>query len=206
MRKYLPTTHCQPCCDLSKLKPCRLRAAQSPRGSALQPYQHFHFLIRVLAVRFFFPCNYQRHSHSFSFHQSFNMYILSNHLSFLQISILITLSAFLVEKASATLKFTNPSFADLTAGAPFNVTWSGASGTTTLTLQNGTASGIQTVGVIACNFLFLYPSPSPLTLSKSGFKIHTYSGRRTPPSHQQLTCFVWMIRLANQPTVLNSLC
>ncbi len=63
------------------------------------------------------------------------------------------LSVLAIESALATLVFTNPSFSDLTAGAPFNVTWSGASGTTTLTLQNGTANNINTVGVIACTLL-----------------------------------------------------
>ncbi|KAF8866900.1 hypothetical protein BDZ45DRAFT_177804 [Acephala macrosclerotiorum] len=75
------------------------------------------------------------------------MYISSSRLSMLPACLLLL--AFGIETTFATLNFTNPSFSDLTAGAPFNVTWSGASGTTTLTLQNGTASSITTVGVIA---------------------------------------------------------
>lgn len=55
-------------------------------------------------------------------------------------------------KTSATrgLQFSNPSLDGLTAGSPFNLTWSGASGTTTLTLQNGTADNMDVVATIAC--------------------------------------------------------
>lgn len=37
---------------------------------------------------------------------------------------------------------------DITAGIPFNVTWEGANGTTTLSLQEGAASNMKTTGVI----------------------------------------------------------
>lgn len=61
----------------------------------------------------------------------------------------------LVVGSTAILEFTNPSLELLTAGAPFNVTWSGANGTTTLRLQNGTSSsGIVTVNTVACTSSF----------------------------------------------------
>ncbi|CZR56997.1 uncharacterized protein PAC_06886 [Phialocephala subalpina] len=54
-------------------------------------------------------------------------------------------------KTSATtgLQFTNPTMQGITAGSAFNVTWEGANGTTTLTLQNGTSNSINTVDIIA---------------------------------------------------------
>merc|ERR1712093_99923 len=55
----------------------------------------------------------------------------------------VLLSIFAFQKSAAALAFTNPSLAGLTAGAPVNLTWSGASGTTTITLQNGTANSRQ---------------------------------------------------------------
>ncbi len=64
------------------------------------------------------------------------------------------LSAFAIEKVAANLVFTNSDLSGITAGAPFNLTWSGASGTTTLTLVNGTENGassnVNTVDVILC--------------------------------------------------------
>ncbi|KAH7419419.1 hypothetical protein BKA64DRAFT_699452 [Cadophora sp. MPI-SDFR-AT-0126] len=59
------------------------------------------------------------------------------------------LSIFVFQKSAAALAFTNPSLAGLTAGAPFNLTWSGASGTTTVTLQNGTVNDLETVTIVA---------------------------------------------------------
>ena len=72
----------------------------------------------------------------------------------------VLLSIFAIQKSAAALVFTNPSLAGLTAGAPVNLTWSGASGTTTVTLQNGTANDLETVTVIACklylSMIYLY--------------------------------------------------
>jgi len=45
---------------------------------------------------------------------------------------LIFVFIFAIGNAAGQLKFTNPSLDGLTAGAPFNLTWTGASGTTTL--------------------------------------------------------------------------
>ncbi|KAH7342612.1 hypothetical protein BKA65DRAFT_294822 [Rhexocercosporidium sp. MPI-PUGE-AT-0058] len=65
------------------------------------------------------------------------------------------LSVFAFEKSAAALAFTNPSLAGLAAGAPFylispyNITWSGATGTTTLTLRNGTENNLDDVDTIA---------------------------------------------------------
>jgi len=77
----------------------------------------------------------------------------------------VLLSIFAIQKSAAALVFTNPSLAGLTAGAPFNLTWSGASGTTTVTLQNGTANDLETVTVIASDISesFLEWSPYPFT-------------------------------------------
>ncbi|KAH8754017.1 hypothetical protein F5882DRAFT_53132 [Hyaloscypha sp. PMI_1271] len=49
--------------------------------------------------------------------------------------------------SSTALHFTNTEF-DITAGAPFNVTWTGAQGTTSLSLQQGDANSIKTADVI----------------------------------------------------------
>lgn len=51
--------------------------------------------------------------------------------------------------SSTPLHFTNTEF-DIAAGSPFNVTWTGAKGTTTLSLQQGDANSISTADVIAC--------------------------------------------------------
>jgi hypothetical protein len=63
---------------------------------------------------------------------------------------LCLVNIFAIGRVAAALAFTNPSLSGLTAGEPFTLTWSGASGTTTLTLQNG--NPLQTVDTIACKF------------------------------------------------------
>ncbi|KAL2075465.1 hypothetical protein VTL71DRAFT_408 [Oculimacula yallundae] len=74
------------------------------------------------------------------------------------------LSFFAVEKTTAALAFTNPSLAGLTAGVPYNLTWSGAAGSTTLTLQNGTENTFNDVEIIATgiqqSFIVFTPSLS----------------------------------------------
>lgn len=55
------------------------------------------------------------------------------------------------------LQFTNPSLQGLTAGVAFNVTWSDANGTSTLTLQNGTSNSINTLAVISGMFYLPLP-------------------------------------------------
>jgi hypothetical protein len=42
---------------------------------------------------------------------------------------------------------------DITAGIPFNVTWEGANGTTTLLLQEGAANSMKTTDVILSKLL-----------------------------------------------------
>ncbi|CZT13715.1 hypothetical protein WAI453_008120 [Rhynchosporium graminicola] len=59
------------------------------------------------------------------------------------------LSIFAIQKSAAALAFTNPSLAGLTAGVPYNLSWSGAAGTTTLTLQTGTGNSFDDVEIIA---------------------------------------------------------
>jgi hypothetical protein len=68
---------------------------------------------------------------------------------------LFLLYTFAIERVVSSLVFTNPSLSGLTAGAPFNLTWTGAVGTATVTLQNGTASQIKTVNVVACMSILL---------------------------------------------------
>lgn len=51
--------------------------------------------------------------------------------------------------AQALVQFTNPSFNSVTAGQPFNITWSGASGAVTLTLKDGPSTALVTVNQIA---------------------------------------------------------
>jgi hypothetical protein len=55
--------------------------------------------------------------------------------------------------ATVGLQFMNPTFEGITAGQPFNLTWANASGTTTLTLQQGGANGISDVSTIACKII-----------------------------------------------------
>lgn len=57
------------------------------------------------------------------------------------------LAGFAIRETAAGLAFTG-SLNGLTAGAPFDVTWSGAVGTSTLTLLSGTT----VVNNIACMF------------------------------------------------------
>ncbi|KAK0125561.1 hypothetical protein ONS95_000432 [Cadophora gregata] len=78
------------------------------------------------------------------------------------------LSIFAFQKSAAALAFTNPSLAGLTAGAPYNLTWSGASGTTTVTLQNGTANDLEMVVVIASDVSDSFLEWSPYAFTPSG--------------------------------------
>jgi len=83
----------------------------------------------------------------------------------------VLLSIFAIQKSAAALVFTNPSLAGLTAGAPFNLTWSGASGTTTVTLQNGTANDLETVIVIASDISESFLEWSPYAFTPTGFYV-----------------------------------
>jgi len=51
--------------------------------------------------------------------------------------------------SATSLHFTNKAYG-IVDGTQFNVTWTGASGKTTLTLQNGTADAISTADIILC--------------------------------------------------------
>merc|ERR1711881_336342 len=90
----------------------------------------------------------------------------------------VLLSIFAFQKSAAALAFTNPSLAGLTAGAPYNLTWSGASGTTTVTLQNGTANDLETVIVIASDISesFLEWSPYAFTTTGLQFTMPSFEG------------------------------
>ncbi|KAI1461900.1 Ser-Thr-rich glycosyl-phosphatidyl-inositol-anchored membrane family-domain-containing protein [Annulohypoxylon moriforme] len=46
------------------------------------------------------------------------------------------------------VQFTNTNFDGITAGKPFDITWTDASGSVTLTLKNGESDNLQTVGEI----------------------------------------------------------
>merc|ERR1712093_657360 len=83
----------------------------------------------------------------------------------------VLLSIFAFQKSAAALAFTNPSLAGLTAGAPYNLTWSGASGTTTVTLQNGTANDLETVIVIASDISESFLEWSPYAFTPTGFYV-----------------------------------
>ncbi|KAG4436810.1 hypothetical protein IFR05_007700 [Cadophora sp. M221] len=81
------------------------------------------------------------------------------------------LSVFAFEKSAAALAFSNPSLAGLAAGAPFNLTWSGASGTTTVTLQNRTANNldrVDTVNIVASGVAEPYLLWSPYAFTPTG--------------------------------------
>jgi hypothetical protein len=49
----------------------------------------------------------------------------------------------------AAVQFMNPSFAGITAGSPFTITWQHASGPVTITLMNGGPTDLTTVSIIA---------------------------------------------------------
>merc|ERR1712169_106338 len=63
------------------------------------------------------------------------------------------------------LQFTMPSFEGVNAGSPINITWSGATGTPTLTLQNGTENSINDVDIIASDIqgsFFVWTPPATI--------------------------------------------
>lgn len=66
-------------------------------------------------------------------------------------------STFVLQRCNALLAFTC-SLTGLTAGAQFNVVWSGAIGTVKLTLQNETAGVVNTINVISCELSPTYSS------------------------------------------------
>ncbi|PVH79137.1 hypothetical protein DL98DRAFT_229457 [Cadophora sp. DSE1049] len=78
------------------------------------------------------------------------------------------LSIFAFQKSAAALVFINPSLAGLTAGAPYNLTWSGASGTTTVTLQNGTANDLETVTIVGSEISESFLEWSPYAFTPTG--------------------------------------
>jgi hypothetical protein len=59
--------------------------------------------------------------------------------------VLVAAAAFVVAQA---VEFTNPSFNSVTAGQPFNITWSGAVGAVTIVLKNGPPTALVTVTTI----------------------------------------------------------
>jgi hypothetical protein len=52
--------------------------------------------------------------------------------------------------AAQAVNFTVLTFATVTAGEPFEVSWTGAQGPVTLTLKDGDPNNLQTVSTIAC--------------------------------------------------------
>jgi len=57
--------------------------------------------------------------------------------------------------SATNLHFTNTVY-DIVDSSPFNVTWTGASGKATLSLQNGTSNAISTADTILCEALLLW--------------------------------------------------
>jgi hypothetical protein len=51
-------------------------------------------------------------------------------------------------------QFTNSAFAGITAGTPFNITWSGATTGVTLLLKNGASTDLKTVSTIASKLYY----------------------------------------------------
>lgn len=64
--------------------------------------------------------------------------------------LIVATAAFAI--AQAAVEFTNPTFSTITAGKPFNLTWSGADGPVTLTLKDGPSTALVTVNTIASKF------------------------------------------------------
>jgi len=52
--------------------------------------------------------------------------------------------------AAQALNFTVLTFATVTAGQPFQISWTGAAGPVSLILKNGPPTNLQTVSTIAC--------------------------------------------------------
>lgn len=61
----------------------------------------------------------------------------------------VIVAAAAVAVANATVEFTDPTFAGITVGTPFNITWSGAEGPVTLSLKDGLTTNLQLVSTIA---------------------------------------------------------
>lgn len=64
------------------------------------------------------------------------------------------------------VEFTNPTFATITAGKPFEITWTEASGPVTIILKNGPPAALQTVSTIQSGLTgntFTWNVPATLT-------------------------------------------
>jgi hypothetical protein len=61
--------------------------------------------------------------------------------------VIVAAAAFAV--ANAIVEFTDSTFAGITVGTPFNISWSGAQGPVSLTLTDGSTTNLQTVSTIA---------------------------------------------------------
>jgi hypothetical protein len=93
-----------------------------------------------------------------------------------------------VQSTLAALAFTNTAF-DLEVGQPFTLTWTGASGSVTITLMDATSStNLVEVQTIVCT----YPSPPGRASSTGAETFHRQPapkaphspGRRPRPSHR----------------------
>jgi hypothetical protein len=85
----------------------------------------------------------------------------------MQYSLSLLAAAFLAGIASAQNPFSFTTLSTVTAGTPFNITWSPSTGTTdtiTLLLRQGDPAHLTTIATIACLLPFPYPSLSPLFL------------------------------------------
>ncbi|KAB8303843.1 hypothetical protein EYC80_005214 [Monilinia laxa] len=93
-------------------------------------------------------------------------------------------STIFLAAAAATLasavKLTNPSF-EVTAGTPFNITWSDAEGPVTLTLKNGPSTDLTTVSVIGSGLSGgAYSWTPPATLDSSLYAIEITDSTNDP--------------------------
>ncbi|KAF7872300.1 hypothetical protein EAF04_003224 [Stromatinia cepivora] len=91
--------------------------------------------------------------------------------------------------AAATLasavQLTNPSFG-VTAGTPFNITWSDAQGPVTLVLMNGPSTSLNTVSTIGSGLSGTsYTWTPPATLDSSLYAIRIQDSTSTPNYSEQ---------------------
>jgi hypothetical protein len=81
----------------------------------------------------------------------------------MQYSLSLLAAALLAGIASAQNPFSFTTLSTVTAGTPFNITWSPSTGTTdtiTLLLRQGDPAHLTTVATIACLLPFPFPTPS----------------------------------------------
>jgi hypothetical protein len=70
----------------------------------------------------------------------------------MQFTNLVLAAAAFAASVSAKLILTDPTFAGIAVGTPFNITWSGAAGPVSLTLQNGPPNQLTDVAPITSAF------------------------------------------------------